>query len=53
MNALANFLARMGLKDSELDPRSPAVVALANAEAEWIEECWNAVARAFGERGLL
>ena len=53
MTAIANLLARMGLKDSELDPHSPAVVALANAEAEWIEECWNAVTRAMSERGLL
>ena len=51
MNALANFLARMGLKDSELDPRSPAVVALANAEAELIEECYSAIRRVLGMGG--
>ena len=53
MTDFALTLARMGIRDCELNPCSPAVVALANTEAEWIEECWNAVARAFGERGLL
>jgi len=53
MNPVARLLAMMGLKEAELDPHSAAVVGLANAEAEWIEECWNAVARAFGEKGLL
>ncbi len=49
MNALDNFLIRMGLKPCETDPRSDAVVALANAEAEWLEECYGAIARKLGE----
>ena len=52
MNPLARFLTRMGLKDCETDPKSDAVVALANAEAEYLEEMYSAVRRVLSERGL-
>lgn len=51
MSALDAFLVRMGLKPCETDPRSDAVVALANAEAEWLEECYAAIAVKLGEWG--
>lgn len=52
MTDFALTLARMGIRDCELNPCSPAVVALANAEAEWLEECYGAIRRVLGERGL-
>lgn len=51
MSALDAFLIRMGLKPCETDPQSAAVVALANTEAEWLEELYGAIGTALGERG--